>query len=410
LLRSPAFVILSVLALSCETADEELPSEFSVEEGPRRIFGRIMSEYEPVAGALVAMTPAPLYAHDAALTPASVDGWTAVTDPSGRYLFANAPFRYDLTIRVGADVSVFRGLAHRYAEPSIGLLVPPRAWTARIEPITAPARQGHAVAFFVFAAHLASFSEEHGGALRVGFRSEFATQVTVHAVEYPTERGLAAAVAHGSAEVRVQAGSVTPVAIVREPVAATPVETRFEATPPPGFSLEPAEVVVDVGHRLSAREVARLPAGEPLSIVPFPFGRWTVRVRATREGAVSDSGLRQFDPHAPSSALTLPSPPELVPPVGAPVDLEAIGAAVREHTLVAVDAPAGAVTALRLVTTERRAPLPDLARASLPQPSGEYRWTVTTWPELTMVDGLAGTDARTVLPSATSAPRLLVLP
>jgi hypothetical protein len=122
------------------------------------------------------------------------------------------------------------------------------------------------------------------------------------------------------------------------------------------------------------------------------------------DGAVSDSGLRYFDPAAGIVELALPPPPE----AGAE-PLTARASDLCEHLLVRVDPELTAATTIRVLTTDQSAARPDLARVGLPPLAGRYAWSVRTWPGLRLPDQLSGTEARAGLPSAVSAPREIVV-
>jgi hypothetical protein len=201
----------------------------------------------------------------------------------------------------------------------------------------------------------------------------------------------------------------------------------FEATPPPGFALQPLEVEMDLGLRTSTIPVTRIAPGEPLDISIVAGARYTVHGRAVQaDGAVSDSGRFIFNSYDGKIPLTLPGPIS----AEAPIDDDAIATGKASNTLGPTTLDAGGVLAarigkgviehvlapesgvgpvIRVVTASRATTLPDATVFGLAQPSGRHLWTFQHFPTLPRVDFLAGEDGRLTSPSWMSAPRVLVV-
>lgn len=428
-------LVVSALLLlafaACESSDprrtpcdaglcESPPSIFNQEDPfARQIEGRVLQGTEIVAGANVAIEPSPGLAWDARLADASdVDagdrsGYVTSTDLGGKYHVLNAPFFYDLTIRKGREVAVFREIGVRGFEPPLGEDAPVTGFTAHVAASTnPPAAAGNAVAFFVGGPEARTVSGE-AGSLAVTFR-HFESLFTLFAVEYVASSGLSKAVRAGRINIRVTNGgavsAVVPLTAIHDVKDVNDI--TFFAEPPKGFALSTLDLVMDFGVRTSARTVARVAAGQLLHLAVVREARYFVRATAALNGATTDSGLFNFNPFKQNVALLLPPPVSEASFDGTNV-LTAVadpapGTVQRivEHVLV----PAAATGArLRIATFSRETTIPDLSRLGLPRPAGLYTWTVQQFPTLRRVDGLSGEDVRLVTPFSTTAPRSIEL-
>lgn len=385
------------------------PSEDPV---ARQIQGVVLLGTEPVTNASIRLEPSSGTPWEVRLS-GEPDPFLVSTDLGGHYRFASGPIPYDLAVRKDREVVVFRGLSHRFFDPSLGHDATVRGFTGAIAATTDPApAPGNAVAFMIEGENARALSGD-AGSLVATFR-RFDTIVTLRAIEYvpspagaPAAGGLAGAVRSGKVNVLVHDGgaAVAVVPTVHE-TAATVNDIRFIVRPPAGFALTAVEVVMDFGLRTAARTVATVAAGTPLRLAIVAEARYFARVRAARDGATSDSGLQAFDPALPSMALTLPPPlPEAAYHGGGFSVATTKG--VVEHVLV----PAGpGGVSLRLATAAATATLPDLEGLGVPRLRGTYSWTVHHFATLQHVDDLGGEDGRVVNPVSVTPPRLIELP
>lgn len=424
-----ACVATCLVACESEEPDPTPLSRFAGEDPfSRLIVGRVSQGLEPVEGALVQVDPSSALASDLATSAVVPFARNASTDASGFYRILFAPFIYDLSIRRERELFVFRSVAVRYYEPSLGSDEPVSGYRARLIPTTSPPPAvGNAVAYFVSGPDARAMSRD-AGSLEVAFR-RFDTTVTLHAIEYVANDGLVNAVSQGKVDVRVGEGLAASPQVVMTPIAGKPVMT-FEAVPPAGYALAPLEVFVDFGLRSTALPVARVTAGAPLTIGVAFEARYSVRARATvianGAAAVSDSGETYFNAFGTTLKLVLP------PPISAeaPVDDDAapggpaastltpafldpggvLSARFERGTLEHVLTPlSGDASTIRIVTAARETTLPDATRFGLPRPTGRYTWTTRHFATLPFVDRLSGDSARTISPTWTSAPRPIVL-
>ena len=210
----------------------------------------------------------------------------------------------------------------------------------------------------------------------------------------------------------------------------TPITTRlevvFDATPPADYALAPLEVVMDLGVRTSSQPVTRIAPGVVIQLGIVADARYTVRGRATKGGAVSDSGRGLFNSYDRKIAVILPPPvlaespiddsaPPISPPTEglSPVTLDPGGVVSArittgsiEHAFVPV---AGDGPSFRVATEARATKLPDVTRLGLPRPVGRYTWTMEHFATLPHIDNLTGVNGRVVPPSWKSEPRVILL-
>ncbi len=411
--RAALFLSLAVLsgataACESESVYEDCANEYRVGTGEERCvpstfptenvyarttFGWVSYGIEHIPNALV-----------------RIDGMSATTDDSGLYRFGAAPFRYDISARLDQDVIAFRGAASRFLDLAVERDVPLRAWTARVA-VNAPGapRPGNALAAF-FTGDIVGASGSVGQGLVLSSRS-FDIVAKVHVVEYPVAVGVAGAVAKGSADVRVQGGGSVSVDVKLDPVEQTQ-DASFVAALPPGFVADEAEVILDFGTRLSEQLARRAPLGTRIALPVMADAKWTVRLRATKDGAVASSGRVPFAPQE-DVALTLFDAPAAVAPAPDAVAnggvLTAQGKGVFEHVLVPVDGGGGGRT-IWIVSASTDTTVPDLTALGLPRASGRYTWTVRSYPDFAFVDSLSGIDVRLYRAVSASSPRTIVLP
>jgi len=421
---------VAIASAACDSGEEVTPaSTFQAEtENARTLVGRVLAGTEALPGALVRVDASPGFASDAKLTALAGSGELARTDTtnaSGAYRLAFAPVSYDLSIRAAGQLLVFRALSVRAFDAPFGIEAAPSGFSASVLPSTnPPAKPGNAVAYFVSGPDARGLSDG-AGTREVRFR-RFESKVTLHAVEYIATRGPAAAVAEGHIDVVVRDGSVvTP--IVPMTLVQTTLTVTFDATPPPGFTLQPLEIEMDLGLRTSAVPVTRIAPGEPLAISIVTGARYSVHGRAQQEGgAVSDSGRFVFDSYQGKIPLVLPGPVSSEAPIDddasatgmagstlGPTTLDAGGllaARLRKGVLEHVLTPeSGEGPVVRVVTSSRTTALPDATAFGFSRPTGRHLWTLQHFPTLPRVDFLAGEDGRVGQPSWTSAPRVIVV-
>lgn len=339
-----------------------------------------------------------------------IDGMSATTDASGFYRFDSAPFRYDVTARLDKDVIAFQGAAYRFLDLAVERDVPIRGWTSRVA-LTVPGapRPGNALAAFVSGDIVGATGDVASGVV-VASRT-FDTSVKVHVVEYPIAAGLTGAVGKGMAEVRVQGNGVSAATVTLEPVEKREAAS-FVADVPSGFTAEEAEVLLDFGNLFSQSLVRKVPLRTRIDLPVMNDAKWTVRVRATRDGAVASSGRLPFAPRE-DIRLTLFDPPAPVAPAADGVAQNGVvvasGKGVFEHVLVPLDGAGGGVT-LHLATASPEAHVPDLVALGLPPATGRWSWTVRHFPDFEFVEALSGMDARLYRAVSASSPRSVVLP
>lgn len=428
-----AFAFVATVFVACDSGVPPKPSSTFPDEGvnSRQLVGHVRAGTEPVAGALVRVDPSPGFLPDERLLAASETdprfARTMATDAAGLYRFQFDPLVYDLSLAHDRDLYVFHDLVFRAFDPPFAVEAPVTGFAARVLPTTnPPPRSGNATAFFVSGDEARSIAPVPGsaGVFDATFR-HFDSTITLHAVEYVAALGPAAAVAEGKLDVRVRDGvAVTPV--ITMTVVTTKGAATFQATPPPGYELLPLELEMDFGLRTSAvpLPLPRLAPGDVLNLAVATDARYFVRARATKGGAVSDSGRYRVNPFD-KNPLVLP------PPVSseAPIDDEAIPmgegttsappvlalggplaarltTGILEHALIP---ESGTGTIIHVVTGDRTTTLPDAGALGLAPPTGRYLWTVQSFPTLSFTDRLSGEDGRVTPPSWKSAPRVIVV-
>lgn len=420
---------VALAASACDSGEEVTPASTFADEVPesRNIGGRVLAGTEAVPGALVRVDVSPGFATDADLEERAGDQLprTDTTNGAGSYRFSFGPLSHDLSVRAGREMLVVRALAVRYYDVPLGVEAVPSGFAANVVPTTnPPTKAGNAVAYFVSGQDARTLSGDSGTRV-VKFR-RFESTVTLHALEYVARLGPSAAVAHGQLDILVRDGATVTPTVPMEllPATAKPV---FDATPPPGYALEPLEVEMDYGLRTSAVPIARVAPGAPLEMTVVIGARYAVRGRArTPDGAVSDSGRQLFNPFDARTTLTLP------PPISgeAPIDDDAIATGKASNTLGPTTLDAGGELAaklgkgvvehvlspesgdgpvIRVVTSSRSTTLPDATVLGFSRPTGRHAWTFQHFPKLPHVDNLSGEDGRIGVPSWTSAPRILVV-
>jgi hypothetical protein len=417
--------------IACDSGDDPKPASFFVQEEPaaRSIFGVVVQGTEPVEGALVQVDADMSFASDAFLA-ATADAEafprTVATDPGGAFRVQFAPLHYDLSVRRDREVFVFREVAVRFFAPQLGADVPPKGFTARVAPTTVPApAPGHAVAYFLSGYDSRTLTPNGPGSFEVTFR-QFDTSIRIHAVEYDSSQGLAAAVSYGFADVRVIHGTAVSPVFQMAPLTSKSTVT-FVAKAPDAFTLGPLDLEMDLTLRTTSQTVKRIMPGESVTITTVPFARYFVRGSATRDGSTSQSGRFMFDvstdrvvvnvplpdlvaAEAPADDLVIPASARdsLSPPVLVPNGTLAayISAGVIEHTLTPTT---GDGPSIHVATASRATTLPDVTRLGVPRPTGRYMWTMEHYPLLAHIDQLQGEDARVALPSWKSKPRVIEL-
>lgn len=427
----PLLVCLSVAsALGCDRTSERedcryvAPSELEHERSSRcptsefpeepvwarEVAGFVRRGEEPVAGALVRVSPWRGLPTSEASAPAST-----TTDRAGFYGgLRTTGLRYDLLVLLDAreretsDVLFYRGAGWRFFEPSIEVerRALPAAWSAHLDvELEGAPSPGRAVAFFASGEGVFGVSGDVASGLTVHTR-DYSARVTLHALAYDRADGLASASAYATAEVFSEASARRPVKMALAPIAARPFP-RFVAAAPTGFVPRTVDVIIGFSRTSDAR-LATVPLDRATTLPIIPNAGYTYRARAEHEGAISDTGETWFDVYQEEVGIALPRPPVLEAPVGALERgelLVASGSGVLEHLLE----PEEGGGRLRLLGAEGAAELPDLEPLGVPRPAGVYRWRVRSFPTARYVEEISGSDARRYRPMAESAARVIEL-
>lgn len=429
-LRSRSLVVSSLAIAAtaafagCAVPNEDTPaSEFPLEERfSRAVVGHVYSDADLVDGVLVRMDESPLSGADRD----AVFGTPAyTTNASGFFQFENAPFLYDLSLRLERRLVVFRNLSYRYFDPQIGDGVVAAAFAASVSPIIdPPPGPDMDVAFFASGADVSTLSRDGSGAVVLGSRS-FESNVTLHVVTFPKGKGIASAASYGRTDVQIRAGRVVGANVHVDPITSSGT-TTITAVVPKGLRLDSIEVGVDFGVRTISSPVTTVVSGGSFSLPLVPFARWFAEAHASSAEGTSDSGRFFFDPASVQGTritlAALPSPGDVAraenddgvsdaaAAVGAndaaPWLVTGDGAGIREHVFepVAHDGPA-----LLVFTTSREAALPDPTLFGLSTLDGTYTWTMRHFPLAPEFKYVQGADGFAFQPSATSAPRTVTL-
>lgn len=412
--RSALLVAIgAVLAMGVSACDSYGPgapyAEFVNDDEPlaRQIAGRIHRGPALAEGVVVRRNASPTT--DEAKT--FIAGEAVVTDAFGFYQFPQAPGRYDLSIRKDHEIVVYRDLLFRYVEPSFPDDAAPRAWSAELAlTVEPPPAAGRQLSFFASGQDVASVTGDRASGLRLAIRQFSLPGVkgspppTLHVVEHPAGKSVAAATAYGKVELVVSAGKVTPATVRLEPVAPATSAGVIDVEAPAGFVAPEVEVTMHFGIRSQAHVVGRIAAGGSLAVAKVPNAIYVVHARASREGALSDSGLIGWDPWASRSVLELPEPPALE---GAEAGVfTARGTGPREHAFTSTTG----ADVVRVVTGARAVAASELARVAAAPPPGKYTWRVRHWPALSIPESLGGPDARVTVPWAEAGPVIVDVP
>lgn len=371
----------------------------------REVGGFVRRGEDFVAGALVRVEPSPGFAAGKGTGPL-----TTLTNVTGFFGgLRPVALRYDLSARLGEDLLYYRNVAGRYIEPSLeGPRVFSRAYTARADVrLDRAVPEDRSLAFFVTGAGVLTVSGDLSSGLSV-LQQKYTSRATIHVVEYETSGGFEKTSAYGKADVTLDAGAVRLASVVLEPIPFV-MEPGFSIAAPPGFA--PTEVEVRLAFmRTSDALLTRVPVGSTRSIPAIPNASYTYRVAATLDGAVSDTGENLFNPAQPVTEIELPAPPIAASPVdgeirGAGETLLVDGEGVFEHVLV----PESGERAIRIITRQRAATLPDPAALGARPASGPHTWTVRSFPSVRFAEELAGLDVRRYRAMGVSRPRSIVL-
>jgi hypothetical protein len=417
-----AGLVLAALTLSACEHDEVcngaqcgrpgIESTFQTEDQFwREIAGRVRADTELVPSAIVHVDSEPGLGTDAQWT--AGDAATITTNDFGFYRLTNAPLLYALTVRSGNDVLVMHDLTQRYFEPPLDATLAPRVFTAHVDVVAdPPPPEGQSAAFFVSGT---SAFDVHGSlAAGVDVRARsFSDPITLYVVTFDAARGLVAPIAFGKTDLNVQAQGATPAHVALAPVMGSGAQLVVIPQREPGVDDAGSELSMDFGVRTSARNLTIVNVSRVAAFGVVPGARYLMRTHGVKGAATSDSGLFAVDTSQNQISPILPAPPTLLAPVsnGAVQDGTGLEASttkgILEHILV--PAQSGAPT-IRIVTRAGAAAVPDLASVGLAHPSGNYVWTVRRWPTVSFEDQFSGADFRVTQPSATSEPRVVVLP
>jgi len=385
-----------------ERASACLPSGFPEEASwARNVGGIVWRGEDRASGATVTIEPRPRSGGERVVH-------SMITDAAGAFTFHDVTLPYDMTVRHGQDVLVYRGLRARYIEPSIAIEPRglPRAWQAKVDVrLDAPLSERGKLAFFATGASaITATGDLETGVSIVG--REYSFEATLHAVEYEEGKGLESARAYGKVDVDVTAARSQLVVLHLDPIT-TFAEPTIVVTAPAGFQATTADLRVGFTPRSDAH-FATIPLGVKARLPFIPDAGYTFRVRAERDGEIVDSGEVGFDLFAEQTSYALPEPLRVEAPaegasLGPGDPLVVDGAGVLEHVLVPVEGG----PSIRIVAKDSRTELPD--RSMLGGAAGAYRWTVHGYPTLRLADELSGIDARRYRSMAASKPRVVEL-
>lgn len=344
----------------------------------------------------------------------SVNGNPTTTDTGGVYRFKDTPFRYDVAARIDDEVVGFHEVAFRFLDLALEREPQAKGYSGTVQLVVEDApRSGHRFAVFASGEDVVGLGGTIKGGLVVASRTFENDKVKLHVVEYPDDGDLTAAVAKGSVDVRVRAGTVTLASMKL-----TQVEERksvsFKASSdaPEGFTFEDIELLIDMGSPYGRTTVRTMRLAEKIELPVMENASWLARSKATRaDGSFASIGLRPFSP-GDDVDLTFYAPPEAVENKGDVLYARSAqpSRGVFEHVLVPVSG--GGAKAIHVFSAKDDAKVPDLAPLGLPPARGEYRWTVRVFPDFAFVDEVAipGVNARLYRSSSTSAPRTITLP
>ncbi len=370
----------------------------------REIGGVARRGEDVVAGALVRVEPSPGFA-----AASSTQAIATFTDSAGFFSVRPVALRYDLSTKLGDDLLYYRAVAGRYLEPSLeGPRVFGRAYAARVDVrLDRPIAEGRSVAFFANGNDVFTVSGDLTTGLSV-LQRKYVVAGAIHVLEYETAGGFEKATAYGKADVSFDAGVARVVNVVLEPIPFV-MEPTFAISAPPGFA--PTEIEIRFGFsRTSDALLATVPVGSTRSIPAIPNAGYTYRVRATHDGAVSDTGENLFNPAGAVTEIELPHPPALAAPADGETravgeTLLVDGEGLFEHVL----APEGGGRTIRIVTRQRDATLPDPTALGAPVATGPHTWTVRAFPTARFPEELSGLDTRRYRPMGTARPRTIAL-
>jgi hypothetical protein len=342
----------------------------------------------------------------------SVNGRPTTTDGGGVYRFTDTPFRYDVAARIENEVVGFHDAALRFLDLALEREGPAKGFSGTVQLTVANApRAGHRLALFASGENVVGLSGSIADGIVVSSRTFENDKVKLHVVEYPENGGVEGAIAKGSVDLRVRAGTVTTATVSLEQIQERkPVTFQAASDVADGLSFEDIEILFDMGSPLGRVSVRRVTFGEKIELPVIADGGWIARTKATlADGGFASSGLRPF---SPGDDVTLTF---YAPPVAERNDLTTLwaksaqGAGVFEHVLEPIGGGGGGAT-IHVFSAKADAKVPDLAPLGLPPARGEYRWTVRVFPDFAFVEAMSGATNRLYRSSSTSSARTITLP
>ena len=421
----------------------------------RRILDHVLSGPESVIGATVYVEPSPGFAideqrRDAAASATAYDsgeggvvgglaGVFTSTDDSGRFAVLDGPIRYDVTIRKGLDLGVFRGVDARGWDIPFLLDSPAVGFSSVLSASTSTAPlEGHSVAYFLAstagvtaeAKSLANgFGDSGPAGTLIATYADYTSRVTLWAVEYETATGLTKPTRKGSIDLLLSSGipaspvvPMTPIpdSDIFQPGTTAPRVATFAVsdTPPPGFVFDDVEIWVNFGLRRDSRLIGHVRLGEEKPIAVAFGGLYSMRVTATRaDGAKLDSGLAGYQVYQDIDPTTHATSPVVIKIPSTTISSTFDGArsfavtfpeseGIVEHVLVP---QAAGGTTVRILTPDAAARLDDVTALGAAQPAGTYTWTTSYYPTIASTIFFAGPDVRYVVPLITTPPQTIVL-
>lgn len=377
------------------------------------VSGIVRRGEDGVVGAQIHVAPAL-----SPLGPNTVTG-DGITDERGFYsLRGDLPPLYDLTAilpgGVGGrkDVLVYRNILTRYFEPQLEVPGEPvqRSWTAHVAvTLDAPIAAGHTLLFLAAGDGVFGVTGDLASGLDV-HTANFSAKANIRAIEYDPAKGVISATAYGKGDVYTKASAPAALQLHLDPLTGEPSVPQFQVTGPPGFVGRSITLRIEAS-RTSGAVFVTYPFGETVTLPSIPDHAYLYEIRAVDpSGAISDSGSIIFNSFVTTS-VNLPSPPTVYgPDPGASVTggdvLDAGGPGSLEHVL---EPKTPGAPGIRVIAAGAETTLPSLASLGIANATGNYTWTVRSYPTITQADNVGGFEPRRYKPFTVSAPRTLVL-
>jgi hypothetical protein len=342
----------------------------------------------------------------------SVNGKPTTTDSGGIYRFKDTPFRYDVAARIDDEVVAFSSAAQRFLDLALEREGQAKGFSGTVQLTVKDApRAGNRLALFASGDYVVGLSGTIESGIIVSSRTFENDKAKLHVVEYPENGGLERAVAKGTVDVSVRAGTVTTATVSLDAIEERKTVTFNAASDvTDGLSFEDIEILFDMGSPLGRVPVRTMRFGQKVELPVIEDGSWLARTKATlADGAVASIGLRPFSP-GDEVTLSFYAPPIAERNDGATLYARsAQGIGVFEHVLEPIGGAGGGAT-IHVFSGSADARVPDLAPLGLPPARGDYRWTVRVFPDFAFVEAMSGATNRLYRSSSTSSARTITLP